>query len=325
MVQVTSDIQQRIITAAEQLHAENPDRLPTVAEVRTVSKADMNSVSAVMKQWRQNKLMPVQRIEEEAPAEIQSEAKILVSKIWSVAKEQAETKLKEAEARYSEERIESEQLRTELSEVCDNLQQQLDKTLDELRLALDAKEQADKINVIAQSKIVELEKTLSKAEESERLATAKNAELDKHISTLKTDLDETKEQLNNAINNELLAKNTYLNDVENLKKAHLNETQRLEASITEKNNKLTELKNETFEFQKQLVEMQGKINTAEATTKQAREHIQDLKVILEQQQVHNENLQQQINKLEKLPATKKTSGTKVETTKPTTKSEPGKK
>ncbi|ENV52098.1 hypothetical protein L292_2108 [Acinetobacter junii CIP 107470 = MTCC 11364] len=325
MVQVTSDIQQRIIAAAEQLHAENPDRLPTVAEVRTVSKADMNSVSAVMKQWRQHKLMPVQRIEEEAPAEIQSEAKILVSKIWSVAKEQAETKLKEAEARYSEERIESEQLRTELSEVCDNLQQQLDKTLDELRLALDAKEQADKINVIAQSKIVELEKTLSKAEESERLATAKNAELDKHISTLKTDLDETKEQLNNAINNELLAKNTYLNDVENLKKAHLNDTQRLEASITEKNNKLTELKNETFEFQKQLVEMQGKINTAEATTKQAKEHIQDLKVILEQQQVHNENLQQQINKLEKLPATKKTSGTKVETTKPTTKSEPGKK
>ena len=132
---ISSEIQQRIITAAEQLHAEHPERLPTVAEVRAVSKADMNSVSTVMKQWRQNKLMPVQRIEEDAPNEVQVTAKELTGKIWSVAKEQAEQKLREAEARYTEERIEAEQLRAELSDACDSLQQQLDKALEELEVA----------------------------------------------------------------------------------------------------------------------------------------------------------------------------------------------
>ena len=132
---ISSEIQQRIITAAEQLHAEHPERLPTVAEVRAVSKADMNSVSTVMKQWRQNKLMPVQRIEEDAPNEIQVTAKELTGKIWSVAKEQAEQKLREAEARYTEERIEAEQLRAELFDACDSLQQQLDKALEELEVA----------------------------------------------------------------------------------------------------------------------------------------------------------------------------------------------
>ena len=91
---ISSEIQQRIITAAEQLHAEHPERLPTVAEVRAVSKADMNSVSSVMKQWRQNKLMPVQKIEETAPAEILELASQLASKIWSESKLQADSKLR---------------------------------------------------------------------------------------------------------------------------------------------------------------------------------------------------------------------------------------
>ncbi len=69
-MQISEEIQARIIEVAEQLHAENPDKFPTVAEVRSASKADMNSVSIVMKQWRQSKLMPVQKIEESAPVEI---------------------------------------------------------------------------------------------------------------------------------------------------------------------------------------------------------------------------------------------------------------
>lgn len=67
-MQISEEIQARIIEVAEQLHAENPDKFPTVAEVRAASKADMNSVSIVMKNWRQSKLMPVKQIEELAPS-----------------------------------------------------------------------------------------------------------------------------------------------------------------------------------------------------------------------------------------------------------------
>ena len=111
---ISSEIQQRIITAAEQLHAEHPERLPTVAEVRAVSKADMNSVSIVMKHWRQSKLMPVQKIEESAPVEILELSNQLASKIWSEAKQQADSKLRDAETKFNEERAETDEIRNQL-------------------------------------------------------------------------------------------------------------------------------------------------------------------------------------------------------------------
>ena len=110
-MQVSQEIQARIIEVAEQLHAENSDKFPTVAEVRALSKADMNSVSIVMKNWRQSKLMPVQKIEESAPVEILELSNQLASKIWSEAKQQADSKLRDAETKFNEERAETDEIR----------------------------------------------------------------------------------------------------------------------------------------------------------------------------------------------------------------------
>lgn len=185
MVQVTSDIQQRIITAAEQLHAENPERLPTVAEVRSASRANMNDVSIVMKQWRQNKIMPVQKIEEQAPQGIQNEALALASAIWGTAKEEAETKLREAEARFTEERAEAESLRAELSDACDSLQKSVDDSTAELAQAQQAKIDAENALESAQAMIQQLQQKLAQAQQSEALATAKAEQAQAHANDLK--------------------------------------------------------------------------------------------------------------------------------------------
>ena len=95
----------------------------------------------------------------------------------------------------------------------------------------------------------------------------------------------------------------------------------MEKELTEKDEKITSLTNalegiklklhesekeafrlidkynsEVVGLEKRIIEMQGQINTAESTTKQAREHIQDLKGLLEQQQSQKDSLQQQLDK-----------------------------
>lgn len=49
---IGSDIPARIIAAAEQLYEADSERFPTVDQVRRAARADMNSTSTVMKEWR---------------------------------------------------------------------------------------------------------------------------------------------------------------------------------------------------------------------------------------------------------------------------------
>ena len=170
-MQVSQEIQARIIEVAEQLHAENPDKFPTVAEVRSASKADMNSVSIVMKHWRQSKLMPVQKIEETAPAEILELSNQLASKIWGEAKLQAESKLRDAETKFNEERAETDEIRNQLASECDRLNTELEQITE-------LKDDADYIDYIKSKQAVP--SVEAKAEEALMTIFA-NSNLEKYI------------------------------------------------------------------------------------------------------------------------------------------------
>ncbi len=309
---VTSEIRQRIIDAAEKLHAADPAKPPKVDDVRKLAKVAMGDASSVMKEWRQQKLMPVKRIEEEAPSEIQIEARTLVSQIWTTAKDQAEAKLREAEARYTEERAEAEQLRSELSDACDSLQQQLDSTTEALKVETITREQEETINQALQAKVEALEKQLAKAQEAERVATAKNIELDKHISTQTNDISRLEKELT-----EKDEKITSLTNALEGIKLKLHESEKEAFRLIDKYN------SEVVGLEKRIIEMQGQINTAESTTKQAREHIQDLKGLLEQQQSQKDSLQQQLDKT--LKALEKTTDTKGRTPTPKPQKQAGQK
>lgn len=288
----SSDVQNRIIAAAEKLHAENPDHLPTVAEVRAESKADMNSVSSVMKAWRQNKLMPVQRIEESAPAEIQQSAKELSTQIWNVAKAQAESKLKEAEQRYSEEREESEKLRAELSEACDQLQKQLDDAVaknEELIQLMN--ELQDKETKLSQQ-LNESELQTAKAKDAEKVALSKIEEQAEHINTLKNALIDAE-------------KNNTLKDIEHRKTIENLESKidAIKDELSNKDNEINKIKEIKYERENQITELKGQLLVAQATAEQAKVHAKDLKDILDKQTA--------LVKKE-VPVKKTTSGTKTE-------------
>ena len=227
-MQVSQEIQARIIEIAEQLHAENPDKFPTVAEVRALSKADMNSVSIVMKNWRQSKLMPVQKIEEDAPLEIIELSKQLSSKIWSEAKQQADSKLRDAETKFNEERAETDEIRNQLASECDRLNTELEQITELKDDAVKAQNDAETALNEALQQIEQLKSELQQSEQSKLVEIAKNKELEQHISTLKSQLNERDadlKALKSEHSQQLEQRNQELNT---LKSEHLNEIKQIE-------------------------------------------------------------------------------------------------
>jgi colicin import membrane protein len=272
---ISSEIQQRIITAAEQLHAEHPERLPTVAEVRAVSKADMNSVSSVMKQWRQNKLMPVQKIEETAPAEILELASQLASKIWSESKLQADSKLRDAETKFNEERAETDEIRNQLASECDRLNIELEQITELKDDAVKAQNDAETALNEALQQIEQLKSEVQQSEQSKLVEIAKNKELEQHISTLKSQLNERDadlKELKSRHSQQLEQRNQELNT---LKSEHLNEIKHIQLKHEDQLKTLqtseSSLKERLIHLEKELAVLLSKIEQSEKYANELKE------------------------------------------------------
>ena len=247
-MQVSQEIQARIIEVAEQLHAENSDKFPTVAEVRALSKADMNSVSIVMKQWRQSKLMPVQKIEEDAPLEIIELSKQLSSKIWSEAKLQAESKLRDAEQKFNDERKELEELRLELANECDRLNAEFEQITHLKDHAVKAQNDAEMSLNQALQQIEQFKFELQQSEQSRLVEIAKNKELEQHISTLKSQLNERDadlKELKSEHSQQLEQRNQeHLNEIKHIQQKHEDQLKTLQTSESSLKERLIHLEKE---------------------------------------------------------------------------------
>ena len=247
-MQVSAEIQARIIEVAEQLHAENSDKFPTVAEVRALSKADMNSVSIVMKNWRQSKLMPVQKIEEDAPLEIIELSKQLSSKIWSEAKQQADSKLRDAETKFNEERAETDEIRNQLASECDRLNTELEQITELKDDAVKAQNDAETALNEALQQIEQLKCELQQSEQSKLVEIAKNKELEQHISTLKSQLNEHDadlKALKSEHSQQLEQRNQeHLNEIKHIQQKHEDQLKTLQTSESSVKERLIHLEKE---------------------------------------------------------------------------------
>ena len=274
-MQVSQEIQARIIEIAEQLHAENPDKFPTVAEVRALSKADMNSVSIVMKQWRQSKLMPVKQIEELAPGELLELSNQLASKIWSEAKQQADSKLRDAETKFNEERAETDEIRNQLASECDRLNTELEQITELKDDAVKAQNDAQTALNEALQQIEQLKSELQQSEQSKLVEIAKNKELEQHITTLKSQLNERDadlkalksehsqqlEQRNQELNT---LKSEHLNEIKHIQQKHEDQLKTLQTSESS-------LKERLIHFEKELAVLLSKIEQSEKYANELKE------------------------------------------------------
>ena len=276
-MQVSQEIQARIIEVAEQLHAENSDKFPTVAEVRALSKADMNSVSIVMKKWRQSKLMPVQKIEEDAPLEIIELSKQLSSKIWSEAKQQADSKLRDAETKFNEERAETDEIRNQLASECDRLNTELEQITELKDDAVKAQNDAETALNEALQQIEQLKSELQQSEQSKLVEIAKNKELEQHITTLKSQLNERDadlKALKSEHSQQLEQRNQELNT---LKSEHLNEIKHIQQKHEDQ---LKTLQTSESSVKERLIHLEKELAVSLSKIEQSDKYANELKELL---------------------------------------------
>ena len=276
-MQVSQEIQARIIEVAEQLHAENSDKFPTVAEVRALSKADMNSVSIVMKNWRQSKLMPVQKIEEDAPLEIIELSKQLSSKIWSEAKQQADSKLRDAETKFNEERAETDEIRNQLASECDRLNTELEQITELKDDAVKAQNDAETALNEALQQIEQLKSELQQSEQSKLVEIAKNKELEQHITTLKSQLNERDadlKALKSEHSQQLEQRNQELNT---LKSEHLNEIKQIEQNYEDQ---LKIVQTSESSVKERLIHLEKELAVSLSKIEQSDKYANELKELL---------------------------------------------
>ena len=276
-MQVSQEIQARTIEVAEQLHAENSDKFPTVAEVRALSKADMNSVSIVMKNWRQSKLMPVQKIEEDAPLEIIELSKQLSSKIWSEAKQQADSKLRDAETKFNEERAETDEIRNQLASECDRLNTELEQITELKDDAVKAQNDAETALNEALQQIEQLKCELQQSEQSKLVEIAKNKELEQHISTLKSQLNEHDadlKALKSEHSQQLEQRNQELNT---LKSEHLNEIKHIQQKHEDQ---LKTLQTSESSVKERLIHLEKELAVSLSKIEQSDKYANELKELL---------------------------------------------
>ena len=276
-MQVSQEIQARIIEVAEQLHAENSDKFPTVAEVRALSKADMNSVSIVMKNWRQSKLMPVQKIEEDAPLEIIELSKQLSSKIWSEAKQQADSKLRDAETKFNEERAETDEIRNQLASECDRLNTELEQITELKDDAVKAQNDAETALNEALQQIEQLKSELQQSEQSKLVEIAKNKELEQHITTLKSQLNERDadlKALKSEHSQQLEQRNQELNT---LKSEHLNEIKHIQQKHEDQ---LKTLQTSESSVKERLIHLEKELAVSLSKIEQSDKYANELKELL---------------------------------------------
>ena len=122
----------KIHRIATELYIANGQKsYPTVAQVRTSAKTDMNTTSEAMKQWRNQQEQQVQTTQIDIPDAVQKAVNETTAKIWSLAQNTANDALHTAQKAWEKDKAESEQLTKEIAEEYDKQSIILEKTTEE--------------------------------------------------------------------------------------------------------------------------------------------------------------------------------------------------
>ena len=138
-MEISNEIRSRIIEAANQLYQESDsDRFPTVDQVRRAAKADMNTTSMVMKEWRRQQTAAPAAVAVAIPERVQEAMSAALATLWSEAQELANESLAAAKQAWEAERADTDAMRVELAQAFEQQADELDDTRQKLAEAQDA-------------------------------------------------------------------------------------------------------------------------------------------------------------------------------------------
>lgn len=123
---IPTEMKNRIIAAAQELYDQlDRERFPTVDAVRRHAKADMNSTSSVMREWRKAQQATPVAVAVAIPEAVAAANTAALTAIWQQAQELANESLSAAQAAWEAERQELDALRKELAEAYESQEEEL--------------------------------------------------------------------------------------------------------------------------------------------------------------------------------------------------------
>ena len=153
-----SDARVRIIAAANDLYARNGGgKFPSVAAVRHIAHADMNTTSAVMREWRRERQLPPTATTVPIPESVVHQANVSLSTVWNSAVELAGEALRNAQAAWDEEHSQTEQHLQQVVEAYDSQTAELTATRESLRDAVQRLEAASEVEQALQTRVTKYE------------------------------------------------------------------------------------------------------------------------------------------------------------------------
>lgn len=180
---INPDVRARVIAAADQLYAAGGRAdFPPVDAVRRAARADMNSTSAVMKEWRRIQTAQPATVAVAIPERVQQAHQTALVELWTAAQELANEALTVARQAWEAERAEADALRGELS-------QAFEAQADELAAA---QARIAELEAAAQRSMLEsseLRADLGMAQEMAHTANTRAAEIERRVEDLRVELD----------------------------------------------------------------------------------------------------------------------------------------
>lgn len=187
---IPTDVRERVITAADELYQQaGRERFPTVDAVRRQSRADMNTVSMLMKEWRQAQTTQAVAVAVMVPEAVSQAHAAALAAMWQQATELANQSLRSAQAGWEAERLDLDDMRAELSASFEAQAAELDATKVRLNEVL-ARLEEEQIHHA--SEITRFEKTsaelkaqLAASAERAHTAEARTIEIERRVEDLK--------------------------------------------------------------------------------------------------------------------------------------------
>lgn len=186
---ISSEIRARIITAADQLYQSvNRERFPTVDQVRRAARADMNTTSVIMKEWRKQQTAMPATVAAPIPDRVRDAALASAALTWSESQELANESLDMAKAAWEAERADAEEMRAELADAYESQEKELASVLENLtKTEATVKAVGEKCESTASD--------LAKANENLANESMKRAEMERREQVAQQRIEELREEL----------------------------------------------------------------------------------------------------------------------------------
>lgn len=184
MSQIPAEIRDRITAVANELFEDaGREAFPTVDAVRRAARADMNTTSAVMREWRRAQTAQAAPVAVAVPETITQANAVALAALWQQAQELANESLQAAQAAWEAERAELDAMRAELADAYESQATELDEVRADLERANAATDQVHAELATTRAElsqaVMRAERAETKADEIERRASDLRAELDR--------------------------------------------------------------------------------------------------------------------------------------------------